>query len=209
MEPTTPVEQAATQAPPQQAEDYKPRFDGAIRKIEELTIANRNIQAQLDAKTSELEQLRAQLSVKDAEKLAAINERDHQIQGVVTSKTEMERELADLRALKLKVDTVNELGRPDLMKIVNTIPSMTDKDALKTVLSTFADYADGRVKEREQQLTAGLTPGMSSVSVAKNALPTSEEAWNQQINSLPLGSKAREQALSQKWNWLMETHKPS
>src|SRR5512142_2397153 len=92
----TPVEQTAVanatvQVPQQQARnssseapstDWKARYDGLVRKVEELTLTNRSLNDQLAAKTSELEQLRGQLVVKDAEKSTTVGERDKLLQQI-------------------------------------------------------------------------------------------------------------------------------
>ena len=115
------------------------------------------------------------------------------------AKTQAEAELNELRALKMKVDVINELKRPDLLKIASKIPAMTDPEALKTVLSDFASFADDAAMEREKQLKAGMTPTVSGNQKVQD-LPNSEDAWEQHINSLPLGPE-REKAHDQYWEW--------
>ena len=95
----------------------KARFDGLVRKVEELTLSNRNLTAQLGTLSSEKEQLGAQLGIKDIEKSAAILERDNQLKDVVTQKTATEHELNELRAMKTKLKVAREMGRPDLIDI--------------------------------------------------------------------------------------------
>src|SRR5512133_3531894 len=95
-----PVEQ--TSVPQQQVAtsvDWKARYDGLVRKVEELTLTNRNLNDQLMAKTSEMEQLRSQLVVKDAEKSASVSQRDQLLQSITTEKTALEGELSELRSL--------------------------------------------------------------------------------------------------------------
>jgi len=207
-EANTPVEQVSGVGNPQQqapAENWKPRYDGAVRKIEELTGTVRDLQGQLAAKSSELEQLRSQLSVKDAERDAAVSERDKRIQETIQSKTTAEQELAALRAYKMKVDAVKKLGDTKLVKIIDNIPNMTDPEALDTVLKQFSEFAIDAVREREQQLLSGVTPGVTSG--AQVSTPASEKAWDDHINSLPLGSKERQKALDSKWDWLVQSNK--
>ena len=182
-----------------QQEDWKKRYDGLVRKVEQQVGQIRDLTGQLETKTSEFEQLRSQLTVKDAEKLAAVGERDKQIQSAVQAKTAAEGELNELRALKLKVDVINELKRPDLLKIANKIPAMTDPEALKSVLADFAEFADGAAMERERQLKAGMTSTASGTQKVQD-LPNSDEAWNKHIENLPLGPD-REKAYEQYWDW--------
>jgi hypothetical protein len=204
-DPNTPVE-LVIPTTPQQVEDFKPRYTGAVQKIEQMTLAQRETEAQLAAKNSELEQLRAQLGIKDVEKTVAISERDKHLQEALTTNASQAQENAELRSLKLKIEVIKELGRPDLLQIADSLPNMTDKEALKTVLSTFTSYADNAAAAREKQLTSGLTPGFTSTQVQQSALPATEEAWNQHINGLQLGSKERAKAMDDKWAWLVKTH---
>ena len=143
--------------PGQQDGEWKKRYDGLVQKVEQQVGQIRELTGQLEAKNSELEQLRSQLTVKDAEKSAAVGERDKQIQTAVQAKTAAESELNELRALKLKVDVVTEMKRPDLLRIIAKIPNMTDPEALKSVLGDFASFADDAAMEREKQLKAGMT----------------------------------------------------
>ncbi len=211
----TPGEQAGSTTPPQQGTnanqqsssvDWKARYDGLVRKVEELTLTNRSLNDQLTGKTSELEQLRGQLVVKDAEKATTVSERDKLLQAITQEKTAIESELAELRGLKLKVEAIQELGRPELLKIAHRIPGMTDKEALKTVLQDFTGFADELVQAREKQLLAGVTPPLSIAGNTRSALPQSEGEWEQKINALPLGSRERAQAFDDYYGWLEQKH---
>ena len=183
------------------------RYNGLVRKVEQLTLDNRSLTEQLTAKTSETEQLRAQLSVKDTEKSAAVSERDRQLQEAITSRTTLETEVSELRALKLKLDTIKKLNRPDLVRIADKIPNMTDAEALETVLKEFASFADEAATAREKQLLAGITPGPGSSKTAAPGLPTSDKEWNAYIEKQPLGSEDRQKAWDSYWVWLETQHK--
>jgi hypothetical protein len=202
----TPEQQAQTPVQPAN-EDYKPRFDGAVRKIEELTIANRKLNEDLAAKASELEQLRAQLGVKDAEKAAAISERDKQLQSTIQSKTTIENELNELRALKLKVETINEIGDPSLLKVVDKLPSMTDKEAMKSLFSDLSQLTKDAVLKREKELLAGYTPPANNGGKTEASLPASHDEWAKYVSSLPLGSPERDKAQNAWWDWGMKNPK--
>ena len=220
---TVPAEQAVpTQTqfapPPQQtpgtstsasSSDWKARYDGLVRKVEELTLANRSANEQLAAKTSELEQLRSQLVVKDAEKSASVGERDKLLQSITQEKTALETKLTELQGLALKVDVINELGRPELLKIANRLPSMTDKEALKVVLQDFAGFADELVQKREKDLLAGVTPALSGAGNVRTGLPASDSEWDRHIIAFQLGSRERAQAMDDYWGWLEQKHSGS
>jgi hypothetical protein len=177
------------------------RFNGLVKKVEELTLANREFVNQLASKTSEIEQLKTQLGIKETEKSAAVSERDSQLQQYVQKASALESEVTSLRALKLKMDVARELGRPDLLKVADTIPNLTDREALKTVMGSIAGLVDDAVKEREKQLLAGVMPPSPSNVPAPN-LPASASEWDRHINALPLGSPEREKAMDAYWNFL-------
>ena len=209
----TPGEQVQSTATPLQqvvtSTDWEARYKGLVKKVEELTLATRTSNEQLAAKTSELEQLRSQLVVKDAEKSATVGERDKLLQQMAQEKTTLEAQLAELQGLALKVEAINELGRPELLKIAHRLPAMTDKEALKTVLQDFAGFADELVQRREKDLLAGVTPALSSAGNVKSATPASEGEWEGHINSFELGSRDRAKAMDDYWTWLERKHTQS
>jgi chromosome segregation ATPase len=191
-----------------QTENWKARYDGLVRKVEELTITNRDLSTQLSTKSSEIEQLKSQLGIKDAEKSVAVGERDKRLNEILSQNTALEGELAQLRALKLQVEIANELGRPELLKLSSRLPALTDKEALKTVMLDFASFADDLVKQREKQILAGVTPSVGPGVQGGPGAPASEQAWMEHINSLPLGSPQRKKALDDYGNWLERKHQP-
>lgn len=202
----TPPQQGQNASPAGSPVDWKARYDGLVRKVEELTLTNRTLSDQLGGKTSELEQLRGQLVVKDTEKQVSISERDKLLQQTVQEKTTLEAQLAELQGLALKVEAINELGRPELLRIANRLPNMTDKEALKVVLQDFAGFADELVQKREKDLLAGVTPALSSAGNVKSGLPGSESEWERHINSFGLGTRERVQAMDDYWTWLERKH---
>lgn len=191
---------------PQPGENWEARFKGQVRTIEQLTLRNRELEGQLVTKTSELEQSRAQLTAKDTEKNVAVAERDRQIQEAVTAKSSAQTELADLRAYKMKVEAVKKLGRPQLLKILDSIPNMTDEVALNTVIANFGQFADEIAQDREKQLLAGMTPQGGQPKQQAN-VPSSEAAWNKHIETLGLGTPERAQAFDDYWTWLEAKNK--
>ena len=194
-----------TSTPP--SEDYKKRFDGAILKIQELTLKSRETEAELAKKASEIEQLQAQLGLKDVEKTAAVGERDKQLQQYVTTSQQLQAELKALKALELKVKVVKKLNRPELLKIIDHIPALEDEATLETVMKDFAGFADDLVSNREKQLLAGVTPGVGAGAQTPSR-PATAEGWESYINGLTLGSKDRAKALDEYGDWLEINNKP-
>lgn len=184
----------------------KKRFDGLQLKVQELVEAKKATDALLAQKDAEIARLSGEITLKDTEKNVSIAERDKQLQEVVQSKSQAEAELAELRALKLKLEVVDELGRPELVKVLKSVPNLTDKDALKVVLEDFARFGDESAAARERQLLAGVTPPVSAAQ-ASGASPQSHEAWTRHIESLPLGSTERAKAMDDYWSWGLQNQK--
>lgn len=204
----TPLEAGGTGAQQVNLDNYveKKRFDGLMLKVQELTEAQKKREGEIAAKEAEIARLQADLNVKDTEKTVTLAERDKQLEEVLQSKSQAEQELGELRALKLKLEVVEEMGRPELVKLLKNIPAMTDKDALKTVLEDFARFGDESASAREKQLLAGITPAVSPLQQSA-ATPQSDEGWLRHIDGLPLGSLERTKAMDDYWTWGNQNHK--
>lgn len=204
VEPDLIPQQQGTNSSVDGKEEWKKRYTGSVKKIEELTLANRALQQQLDGFTSQIEQVKSQLSIKDVD--AAIGERDKRLQEIIQAKSQAEQELDGLRSLKLKIEVAREIGRPELIEIIDHIPSMSDKETLKSVMSDFAKWGEGIAKKRETQLLAGVTPPTGNIQQSP-ATPNSSNEWQSIINKLPLGSPERAKAMNDWWAWEDAKHK--
>lgn len=205
---TTPAGQETSQQQINQGNpiDWEARYKGLSRKFDELTRASEVKDGTIADLTTQLEQLKTQISTKDAEKNAAVSQRDKTIQESVQAKTTLEQELAELRAFKLKVEVARELKKPNLLRIIDKIPNMENKEALTSVMTDFASFADEAALERERQLTAGIVSN-TSAAAQRPGTPGSEAEWERHINSFPLGSQQRQEAFDQYWTWLEAKHK--
>lgn len=194
------VQPASPPSQPTDAVNWEARYKGMVKKVEELTLSGRETQEQLQAKISEIERLEADLGLKDTEKTVAVSERDKQLNELVQSKTDLEQELSSLRALSLKVEVANEIGNPEMLAIVDTIPNLTDKEALTSLMTNISDWGDKRVKAREEQLLAGSTPDVTPTP-PQVSLPTSNDDWQNYVNQVPIGSDEREQRMNAWRDW--------
>lgn len=191
-----PAQQAQTPSPPQ--EDYKPRYDGAVRKIQELTETIKGLQGQLGEKSSVLEQLQVQLSSKDAEMDAVKGQHQTQFSALKQDFDQANAKLSKLEALQLKLEAANELGHPELIRIFDTIPDAQDKTAVKKTMETVINFAASQVKARESELTAGVTPAQGTSTIT---MPKSEAEWVQRISAMPENSKERKDAWDAYFEW--------
>jgi hypothetical protein len=185
------------------------RYNGLIRKVEELTLANRDLNAQLVTKASEIEQLKSQLGIKDVEKQVAVSERDKSLNITLADLSKANEELVTLRSLRAKVNVANKLNRPELVKLAERIPNVTDEQILEGIMQDFARFADDAVKAREQQLLSGISLpiGPGSIGGAGAGNPASKEEWMKRINKAPLGSDERNKAVHDYGDWLEKQNK--
>lgn len=194
---------AVPQTPPSGFVEQE-RFSGAIRKIEELTTAQRTKELDLQAKLSEIERLKAELANRDIEKTVAVGERDRAYQAALQEGAALKHEVEQLKAFQLKVEVAKEIGHPELLTILHTIPDLTDREVLKNVMGDFVRFREEGVTARERQLFAGITPPISPI-VNAPAEPASDEEWQRRVNGLAVGSKERQQAFDAWFEW---QHKP-
>lgn len=198
-QPPVPVQQAP--APVQQTIDWEQRYKGASQKINELMTQISTLQGQLQTASSEIEQLRSGLSIKDVEKDAAIQPYKTQLEQALSAKTAAESELSGLRALKAKLDAAKELNATSLFPVLDKIPHVDNPDAQKEIMKTFMDWGNDLVKQREQQLLAGVTPPPPAASSVAAKLPATVQEWQAYVNGIPLGTPEREKAMQDWWKW--------
>lgn len=201
---TTPAQQAPAAPSPADGE-WKKRYDGLVKKTEELVKQIQQLTADLAAKTSENEQLGGQLSLKDVEKSAAVGERDKNIEKLIQDNQVTQTELARLKAMELKLKVATEMGKPELMTLAATIPDVTDPEALKVIMKNIDDYSAMQVKAREAQLLAGVT--ITAGGNAAPAGPGSDEEWRRAIEKAPLGSRERMKVAEDYGVWLNNQHR--
>lgn len=192
----TPAQQVVTPSTPQ--EDYKPRYDGALLKMQEQALTIKGLQDQLAEKTSLSEQLQGQLLGKDAEFDAVKGQHESALQELQNTNQATQAQLDELKALQMKVEVAQELGHPELMTLFANIPNGQDKEAIKTVMESVINFSNGQVKAREEVLTAGVTPAQGTTTLTA---PTTEAEWMKKINSLPEHSPEKAEAWDAYFVW--------
>jgi len=199
--PITPPVASAAQAPkepavpPQQnvPEGYvtQERYTGAIQKIETLALSQKDLQQQIADKSSSLEQLNSQLAEADALRNTSLGEKDTEITGLQGQITDLTASNAALKSLEVKINTLKEVGRPDLLPILEHLPDTTDPEKLKEALNAMAGTVDSAVKARSEQLLSGV---VDTPSISASSAPDTPEGWVKHIESLPLGTPERDKA---------------
>lgn len=176
------------------------RFTGAIQKIQTLTDELRTKDQESAALKSQIEQLNNAQAVKAAETQAGYGERDKQLEAALKSKQEIEIESGLLKGKIRKIDLAKELGHPELVSIIDTIPTFEDDDLQKKAMEDIISFSDGRVKAREESLLAGVTPAVSSTPSVGDGQPASDDAWKATIEAEPDPTK-RSALFDDWWDW--------
>ena len=179
------------------------RFTGAIQKIETLTTELRAKDQELAALNTQIEHDKMQQAVKAAETQAGYSERDKQLETALLEKTTVETETALLKSKLEKIEIAKELGHPELISIIDTIPTFDDKDLQKKAMEDILGFADNKVKEREKNLLSGITPAVTPTPAPGESLPASNEAWEKQIAAEPESAK-RDKMFDDWWKWRQE-----
>jgi len=200
---TTPEQQDTTpaqQAGGNPADNWEARFKGLQTKYNVLVNANGELESQLADVTSKLEHYEKQLANMSVEKDSLTNQHKNKIDELTSKLTEYEGNLSELKQYQLKVKVAREMGHPELVKVIDSIPNSEDEEAIKNAFKNILDLTSDFVKRREEQLIEGLSPGEAGGD--ESVLPASEQGWMDYIDSFQLGSKDRVKAQDQYFEFL-------
>lgn len=203
--PEQPVEQEAN-APAQQEtsseinlENFVPkeRFTGAIQKIQSLTDRAQALEKQLAEKNSGLEQLQLTLAEKEAGTQTLVSQREQQIGELTNQISELQRQLTISEINMRKVEIAKEIGHPELIQILDTIPNAENEEQLRTMMKNIADFTTSQVSTRERELMAGVTTPVTSVDNVQNTYPEAADAkaWENRLKELTPGSPEWDKAM--------------
>ena len=174
------------------------RLNGALQKIQELTLANRALAEQLATKDVQLGDLTAKFTKLEAEKGQLVGQHTTALKELNDKYTDAQGQLAQKAALERKLAAIKTSGHPELLAIIDSLPVAENDEKQLQVINNMATFATELVKKREAELLAGSTDGSSGVSAphAKEK-PTTSEGWQAYVNSLPIGSKERQAAFDE------------
>jgi chromosome segregation ATPase len=197
----TPQEPAPTDDSPQEPDGFikKERFTGAIQKIQTLTEELRTADQERHALNSQIDQLKQDLAVRDAEAQAGYGERDKKLEAALKEKQDIEARAAGLESKLRKIDMAKELGHPELVAIIDTIPTFDDDDLQRKAMEDILSFSEAQVKQREETLLAGVTPSVSPTAPT-DTTPATNEAWNEAIEAEQDPQK-RQALFDDWWEW--------
>lgn len=181
--PTQPEVKPQAEKPAEGQWVEKARYDGLVRKVEELTLSNRSLNDQLAQMSSDKEQLTGQLAIKDTEKVVAVGERDKVLEKALQENQSAQSELRELRAMKAKLELVRKHNAGHVLPILERIPYLEDAEAMETVFTDFVKWGHDLAKEREQQILAGYTPPAPPPAGGETG-PKSSKEWLEKIQGL-------------------------
>ncbi len=183
------------------------RLNGALKKIEELTLTNRSLNEQLVTVNTRVGELQAQGLSKETEWNAKAGEHAKALSGVTTERDTLKQQIAEQEAQLAKIKMIGELGHFDLLAIADQIPVHADPAKQKEAIERMAAFTKALVDGREQQLTAGSTVVQTQPEATISKLPETPAAWEKYINSLPLLSPERQKAFDDYFDWTMKSAK--
>lgn len=181
------------------------RYIGQVQANQQLALQKRDLEAKLATQASELERLSTQLAIKDTEKAVAVGETTKSLEKALQEKAETDRQLAVSGAKLLKIEIAKEINHPELLMILDTIPDLTDKAVLTVVMNDLVRFREQGIKEREEVLLRGVTPGISPAQ--PKAEPASKADWMARVNQFLPGTKERQQAFDAYGDWQIKNPK--
>lgn len=173
------------------------RLNGALAKIQELTLQLQTANLTITQKDQEISRLSGDSLQQVATLKNDVAAREQQYLALQADIATAKKELAELQAYKRKVTAASKLQIPGIMDIIDVVPAGQNDAEQETILNRFGTFAQQVAQKREKELTAGNT-GPVVTTPGGGTDPTSSEGWAQRVNSLPLGSPER-QAAMEKW----------
>jgi hypothetical protein len=175
------------------------RLNGALQKIEELTLLNKTLTERLTGLTSEKTTLQADLQQKESVWNAQQSEFTTKLGSADKTIADLNARLASSDALKLKMKLIGELNAPQLYSVIDVIPDGTDEAAMKAAIQKLAGFANQIAQSREKELTAGVTTIEQNQGLQ---LPTTDKGWQDYIAGLNFGTPEYQKAMEGWHSWL-------
>ena len=204
--PSSPVQGAGSGAIPAGYVE-KARLDGALQKVQELTLANRTLTEQLAVALSQVGQTQGTVAQKDAEQAALTSGHASALQALQTKLDDATKVIAANATEKMKIDALKAINRPELIAILDSLPVGADIEATKIAYQKIASFGDSLSHKREAELLAGVTTTTGQGGPITPPEPTTEKDWIAYVNAQPFGSPARQQAWDKYWAFTQKPQK--
>ena len=175
------------------------RLNGALQKIEELTLLNKTLTERMTGLTNEKTTLQADLQQKESVWTAQQSEFTTKLGSADKTIADLNAQLAKFQAMQLKMKLIDELKAPQLYSVIDVIPDGTDEAQMKAAIQKLAGFANQIAQSREKELTAGVT------TIEQNQapqLPTTDKGWQDYIAGLSFGTPEYQKAMEGWHTWL-------
>ncbi|MFH1984593.1 MAG: hypothetical protein ABIL58_22350 [Pseudomonadota bacterium] len=182
----------------------KLRLDGAMQKIEELTIANRILTEQATSSREVAGTLTASVATKETEYGVKVSDLSTQVATLQQALSEAQVKVALGGVSEARIKVIKDMKRPDLLSLADLLPNTTDEAEILTAASKIAEYADSQKIAREKQLLAGVTPVDNTPPGQQIKTPATADAWIKAIQAIPDGSPEKQAAWDGYFKWIKE-----
>jgi hypothetical protein len=180
----------------------KARLDGALVKIQELTLANRALAEANTANQTKIADLTATLTQKEADNAALVGQHKTALEEIKGKFDTTSQELQKASARNLKLEAIKASGHAELISIIDDLPAAENAEAQLQIVNNMAKFAEGLVKKRESELLAGNTDSSTGMGTSLTPnMPSTEEGWQKYVQTFPVGSKERTAAFDEYFVW--------
>ena len=193
---TTPDQQDQTsgqQAGDHPETDWESRFKGLQRKYNLLMETKSELEEQLTSLTSQREQLEKKADTLSVERDTLLSENQTKINELTRMLDEKDNSIKELSSYQKKVKIAKEMGHPELVRVIDSVPNTDDEDTIKDAFKAIIELTQDAVRYREEQLFEGQMPG--GLDNDAPPLPTTERGWQDYVEKLPVGSQGRSDAM--------------
>jgi len=186
----------------QSTDNWEERFKGLQRKFNTLMEAKGDLEGQLAAQHTTNADKDQQLATLSNEKDSLQLSTQQKIEELTSQISEKDKSLSELSQMQLKVKVANELGHPELLQLIDTIPGTDDPEKVESAFKTILGFTKSQIEQREKQLSEGLMPGDAPPD--GKTMPSTEQGWTNLIDSLQLGSEERDDAFDKYFKWMSQ-----
>jgi hypothetical protein len=185
--------QAVASAPAGGEMVAKARLDGALLKIQELTLRIQTLTDELTKKDQEIGRMSGEQTQKVTEWEAKQGEFTKKITAYESEKSTHAEQLQKLELERLKIKLLTEAGKPQLFAVMDVIQG-NDEASLKASIDKLGSFAEAISRTRESELLAGVTLISTNPKSTESPLPADDAGWQTYINGFELGSPERAKA---------------
>jgi len=157
------------------------------------------------AQATQLGNLQATLTNKEAETAAAIAQREQAAKVMSDDLARTKAELQTAQADRIKFDALAKLDvsatiKANLLSLIPHIPSAPTVEAQAEIFKSFATFGTNVAATREAELRQGVTPGFAQGQTTPTT-PATTDAWQSQLKATKFGTPEHNALQNQYFDW--------